>query len=209
MRPQRAQAARTLAAIGFLFCALVCAPLAAQTPAPASAPASSGFDPFYTRFGFELRTRWGQKVEGAFPSYEGEVTVLPDGRHQVRIALATGAVQVGDSTRYTELARGRRFFDSARYPRIEFLSEPHPAELVRAGGKLRGRLTLHGVSRMETFVLAPSTCMRPGKDCDVLAYGSVSRDDYGLDGWQLALSDRVRFTLRVRLQHDLPGSALP
>lgn len=205
MRPQRPKAARTSAAIGFLLCALVCAPLAAQTPAPSS----SGFDPFYTRFGFELRTRWGQKVEGAFPSYEGEVAVLPDGRHQVRIALATGAVQVGDSTRYTELARGRRFFDSARFPRIEFLSEPHPADLVRAGGKLRGRLTLHGVSRMETFVLAPSTCLRPGKDCDVLAHGSVSRDDYGLDGWQLALSDRVRFTLRVRLKNDLAGSAAP
>lgn len=205
MRPQRPTAARTLAAIGFLFCALVCAPLAAQAPAPMA----SGFDPFYTRFGFELRTRWGQRVEGSFPSYEGEVTVLPDGRHQVRIALATGAVVVGDSTRYTELARGRRFFDSARYPRIEFLSEPHAADFVREGGKLRGRLTLHGVSRMETFVLAPTTCLRPGKDCDVIAHGSVSRDDYGLDGWQLALSDRVRFTLRVRLQHDLMRSSAP
>ena len=211
MRPQRPRAARSLAALGLLVCSLACglawAPVAAQVPAAATA--SSGFDPFYTRFGFELRTRWGQKVEGTFPSYEGEVAVLPDGRHQVRIALATGAVKVGDSKRYTELARGRRFFDSARYPRIEFLSEPHPADLVHIGGKLRGRLTLHGVSRMETFVLAPSTCSRPGKDCDVLAYGSVSRDDYGLDGWNLALGDRVRFTMRVRTLKDLGEGATP
>lgn len=159
-----------------------------------------GFDPQHTRFSFELRTRWGQKVSGEFPRYDGELTVLADGRHQVRIRLAAGAVVVGGSDRYTRLARGERFFNAPRYPYIEFLSEPHSPDLARTGGALRGRLTLHGVSRMETFILAPGTCARPGEDCDGIAHGSVSRDDYGLDGWQLALGDRVRFTMQVRLQ---------
>ena len=52
---------------------------------------------------------------------------------------------------------------------------------------------------METFVLAPGACARPGEDCDAIAQGSVSRDDYALDGWQFALGDRVRFTMQVRL----------
>ncbi|MFK3650273.1 YceI family protein [Lysobacter enzymogenes] len=198
----------------------------AQAPMPSAAPATAaplpapgprvvsqtGFDPQHTRFSFELRTRWGQKVGGEFPRYDGEVSVLADGRHQVRIRLATGAVVVGDSERYTRMARGERFFAAERYPYIEFLSEPHSADLVRQGGALRGRLTLHGISRMETFVLAPAACARPGEDCDAIAHGSVSRDDYALDGWQFALGDRVRFTMQVRLlstQNKLPPPRTP
>lgn len=190
----------------------------AAPPAPAAPPpgprvlSQLGFDPLHTRFSFELRTRWGQKVAGEFPRYDGEVNVLADGRHQVRIRLATGAVVVGDSERYTRMARGERFFAAERYPFIEFLSEPHAADLVRTGGVLRGRLTLHGISRMETFVLAPAVCARPGEDCDAIAHGSVSRDDYALDGWQFALGDRVRFTMQVRLlsaQNKPPPPRIP
>lgn len=174
----------------------------AAAPAPAAAPAAAtlqAFDTRYTRFGFELRTRWGQRVVGVFPQYEGDVTKLPDGRHLVRIVLRTGAVVVGESERYTQMARGPGFFDAERYPLIEFESDPHPELLIHSGGRMRGRLTMHGVSRIESFELAPATCHRPGKDCEVVASGSISRADYGLDGWQLALTDRVRFTMRVRV----------
>ena len=157
------------------------------------------FDPEYTRFGFELRTRWGQRVAGTFPKYEGEVSTLADGRHRVRIVLRTDGVVVAGSDRYTALARGPSFFDAQRYPTIEFVSEPHADSLIRTGGRMRGRLSMHGVTRMETFTIAQADCDAPGKDCDVLANGSISREDYGLDGWQFALVDRVRFMLRVRL----------
>jgi len=174
----------------------------AAASAPSAAPATStpqAFDPRYTRFGFELRTRWGQRVVGMFPQYEGDVTQLPDGRHLVRIVLRTAGVVVADSERYTQMARGPSFFDAERYPSIEFESDPHPELLIRSGGRMRGRLTMHGVSRIESFYLAPATCDRPGKDCEVVASGSISRADYGLDGWQLALTDRVRFHMRVRV----------
>lgn len=175
-----------------------------QPKAPLPKAVSKPFDPAHTRFSFELRTRWGQRVEGVFSSYDGEVTTLPDGRHQVRIELSTASVTVGRSERYTALARGERFFDSERYPRIEFVSEPHSADLVQTGGKLRGRLSLHGISRMETFVIEPAACAQPGLECDVVAEGAVSRYDYGLDAWQLALGERVRFTLQVRLKDAKP-----
>ncbi|MEH6414578.1 YceI family protein [Pseudomonas sp. CGJS7] len=183
--------------------------IATGRPAPPKTPPPQGFDPEHTRFSFELRTRWGQKISGDFPRYDGEVTTLADGRHQVRIRLATAAVTVGESERYARMARGERFFNAPRYPFIEFLSEPHPADLVRTGGALRGRLTLHGVSRMETFILTPAACAKPGEECDAIAHGSVSRDDYNLDGWQLALGDRVRFTMQVRLQSTQAKLAPP
>ena len=193
--------------------------MASALPAPAGAtdPAAPGpadiggdaasemaFDPLHTRFSFELRTRWGQHVQGRFPVYDGVVVILPDGRSQIRIRLATNAVEVTDSPRYSEMARGEGFFDAQHYPVIEFVSEPHGVALGHDGGKFRGRLSMHGVSRMETFTLAPSTCMRPALGCDAVAVGSVSRRDYGLDGWRLMLTDRVQFTMRVRLREPAP-----
>ena len=178
--------------------------IAAPVGAPLAAGMQAGFDPDHTRFGFELRTRWGQRVAGTFPSYDGELVVLPDGRHQVRIRLATAAVEVAGSRRYTELARGPRFFDASHHPLVEFVSDPHPPALVQTGGPLRGQLTMRGVSRGESFVLAPSTCARPGRDCDAVASGSVDRGDYALDGWRLALGDTVSFQLRLRLREPVP-----
>lgn len=197
---------------GWLMLALLAAPAwavaanAAERPLPPGAIAT-GFDPDHTRFGFELRTRWGQRVAGTFPRYDGELVELPDGRQQVRIRLATAAVEVGGSPRYTELARGARFFDAQHHPLVEFVSDPHPPALARTGGPLRGQLTMRGVSRTETFALAPSQCARPGRDCDAVASGSVDRGNYALDDWRFVLGDTVRFQLRVRLQQPAQGAS--
>lgn len=189
---------------------LVLAGLGAAMAAPAAAAlpsADNGLDPAHTRFEFELRTHWGQRVTGTFPRYEGDRDLLPDGRQQVRLRLATADVHVAGSTRYTALARSARFFDAGRYPAIEFVSEPYSAALTQVGGKLRGQLSMHGVSNTEAFTLAPSSCARPGLDCDVVASGSVDRTRYGIDDWRVALSDTVRFTLRVRWR--APEAASP
>lgn len=167
-----------------------------------SPSAAQQFDPDHTRFGFEVRTRWGQRVSGEFPRYEGEVVRLADGRQQVRIRLAADAVEVAGSPGYTALARGEGFFDAARYPLVEFVSEPITGARLHDGGALRGHCSIHGVVRTETFALRPSTCARPGIDCDVVAHGTIRREDYGLDGWRFALRDQVRFNLRVRLRTD-------
>lgn len=175
--------------------------LAAPPPAPAT---TTALDPAHSRFGFELRTRFGQRIEGNFPRYEGSVAVLPDGRRQVRIRLATASVEVAGPARYARFARGPSFLDAERHPWVEFTSEPYAGELVRAGGPLRGTLNLHGVSREEIFVLKPSACERPAHDCDVVAHGRVDRAQYGLQTWRWAVQDEVRFNLRVRWLEGAP-----
>ncbi|QOY62817.1 YceI family protein [Lysobacter sp. H21R4] len=194
------------------------APVATPPVAPASASATAEqafrafdrraaqpgvraypFDPSHTRFGFELRTRWGQRVQGQFPVYDGVALFLPDGRRQVRIRLAAGAIDVAGSERYAAIARSEAFFDAEHYPDIEFVSEPHDDLLTREGGLLQGVLRMHGTTRAETFVVAPALCDRAGQDCDAIASGSVDRSHYGIAGMRLVLSDRVRFTMRVRL----------
>ena len=169
--------------------------IAIATPAAAQA-----LDVARSRIDFDLSTRWGQTITGRFPRYEGEVVQLPDGRHEVRIRLATTDVEVEGSRRYTRFARSEHFLDADHHPWVEFRSDPYAGELVRSGGPLYGTLTLHGVSRREAFVLAPSTCERPARDCDVIAQGHVLRTDYGIESWRWVLTDDVNFRLRVRLQ---------
>lgn len=162
-------------------------------------------DPVHSRLGFSLRTRWGQTLEGRFPQYEGEIVEMADGRHRVQLRLASGAVEIEDSPRYSRYARGPRFFDAEQFPTIEFVSEPYDAALLRHGGELAGRLTIRGVTRREVFTIAPSECERPARDCDVVARGSVRRENYGISGFGLAIHNRVHFYLNVRVRAEHPA----
>jgi polyisoprenoid-binding protein YceI len=170
------------------------------------APAAwaQAFDPAHTRIGFQLYTRWGQQLEGRFPRYEGAVRTLSDGRRQVYMRLSTADMEILGYPRYTEFARGPRFFDARRHPWVSFTSDPYEPALLRDGGELGGVLHIHGVAQHETFTVAPSACARPAFDCDLLVSGSVRREDYGMDDWLWAVRARVRFELRLRL---LPEAA--
>jgi polyisoprenoid-binding protein YceI len=186
-------------AIGLVLLA-ACAWASAQTPVAQLDPSS--------RFDFVLTTRWGQDLQGRFGPGSGEVRELPDGRRQVRLRIDARTVEILDHPRYTAITRGPRFFDVARYPDLQFHSDPYSPQLLRDGGALHGVLRIHGVQRRARFELQPSTCANPGRDCDIVGTGSVRRGDFDLDGWRVALRDEVRFQLRVRTQ-PLTPEAVP
>jgi polyisoprenoid-binding protein YceI len=72
------------------------------------------------------------------------------------------------------------------------------------GGSLPGLLTIRDVHRREVFTVAPATCAAPGRDCDVVVTGRIHRSDYGMGRWSFAMSDDVRFALRVRVYDGTP-----
>jgi polyisoprenoid-binding protein YceI len=181
---------------GLLLSLLV--PAGAAIAAP-PVPAVPQIDTARSQFGFEIRTRFGQKVEGLFPRFEAWTIQLPDGRHQVRLRMFAQYVEIPDKPRYTGWMRGEDFFDVARYPLVEFESEPYWPQLIQQGGDVKGQLTIRGISRQETLRLAKPECARPGYDCDLVSRGTILRGRYGMDNWQMALSDRVTFILRTRL----------
>lgn len=156
-------------------------------------------DPAHSQVGFEIRTRWGQRLRGEFARHSGSVTQRPDGTRQVRLQIDAASVDIKDHANYTRFARGEGFFDAARHPHIEFVSHPYAPELLRDGGPMAGRLRLRGVEREAVFRIEPAGCERPAVDCDVVAGGSVDRIDFGMDRWRVAIRDEVRFELRVRL----------
>ena len=156
-------------------------------------------DPDHSSFGFQIRTRFGQHIEGVFPKIEGRILVLADGRHQVHLQLDARAVMIPDRERYTGWMRGEDFFDVAEYPSVQFDSLPYPADITREGGDILGNLTIRGVSHLELLRVEPAECTRAGYDCDVMARGSVSRGRYGMDKWQVALGEKVYLTMHARL----------
>ncbi|WP_460814940.1 YceI family protein [Luteimonas pelagia] len=179
----------------------------AAARADAATAEAIAFDPARSHIGFSLRTRWGQRLDGRFPAFEGDVRPVGGELRRVRIALDVASMQIEGYPRYAAFARGEGFFDAARHPRIEFESRPYPRALLRDGGELRGRLRMRGVERDTIFAIAPSTCADPGLGCDVVAEGVVDRTHFGMDRWRVALGDRVRFHLRIRLVDDGPGGA--
>lgn len=173
--------------------------LALACAAPACAQQRLPLDPERSQFGFEIRTRFGQKIEGVFPHFEGDVLVLPDGRHQVRLRLYAAEVVIPDKPRYTSWMRGEDFFDVGRFPVVQFDSLPYSPGITAGGGDIVGNLTIRGITHLETLTVMPAECARAGYDCDVISRGTVLRGRYGMDAWQVALGDRVTFVLRARL----------
>jgi len=166
----------------------------------AGVASGADIDPVGSHIGFTLKTRWGQSLEGRFPDARGEVVELPDGRHQVRLQLSARSVEIVNHASYTRLTRGSGFFDVAQYPLVEFVSDAYSPELLRRGGPLAGTLTIRNVQHREVFTISPAGCAQPARGCDVIASGSIHRGDFGMDRWTFALSDRVRFLLRVRVR---------
>ncbi len=180
-----------------LFCCLL---IAAGTLAGSTAAQAADIDPQHTRIGFTLKTRWGQVLNGRFPRYSGRIETLDDGRSRVRLQMSARDVEIVGYPSYTGMTRGEGFFEADRFPDVEFVSDPYAPALIADGGKLTGELTIRDVKRRETFIILKSECARPAYDCDVLASGSVRRTDYGVDRWILAVSDHVRFVLRLRVR---------
>lgn len=178
------------------------APAAAPLPPPAGPERPLRIDTQRSHLGFEVRTRFGGQIAGVFPEYEGTIHVLPDGRHQVRLRIATGAAAIPGRSRYTAWLRGDHFFDAASHPWMEFVSGPYVAGSLSAGLVLDGHLTLRGVTREEQLQLAPAACQRPGLDCAVWVSGEIQRSRYGMDDWRLVLSDSVLLRMQVWLRDN-------
>src|SRR3546814_11171865 len=127
--------------------------------------------------------RWGQPLDGRFPSVRGAVDDLGGKRHRVRLILSTHDVEIVGHAGYTRFARGRGFFDSARWPLVEFISDPYTPELLQSGGALGGILSMRGIQRREVFVLQPATCAPPGIDCEVVPHGRLRPGHHGPQPW--------------------------
>lgn len=143
-------------------------------------------------------------AEGRFARAEGRLQAQPGGRWRVQVVLDAGAITFDGPDWLARMTRSEKFLDVEHYPEIRFVSEPFTPDLLQQGGALAGRLSLRGQVRPVVFRLAPSRCDRPGWDCAIDVEGEVSRREFGMQAYRLALRDRVGFAFAVHLAAPLP-----
>jgi len=179
-----------LAALSLLFALAGMSGRVRSSPLP--------FDPLASTASFRIHLRWLPDADGRFTKVNGEL--LEEGGKQRVTVRVDGRSLVMDGPAWIARAtRSDQFLAVDRHPDIHFASEPFDPQLLRNGGKLRGQLSLRGMERPAAFSLLPTTCARPGVDCDIHVLGSVSRRQFGMTGDRLVVKDGVDLDFRVRL----------
>ncbi|MEO8752179.1 MAG: YceI family protein [Casimicrobiaceae bacterium] len=111
----------------------------------------------------------------------------------VALDIAATSVTTGWNAR-DEFIRGEDLFDAERHPVVRFRSthfEFVADRLVRVDGSL----TLHGATRLVSFVILRADCGR--ETCVAEASATIQRRDFGMDfAWPL-IGDDVWLKLRV------------
>jgi len=165
-------------------------------------------DPAHSQAEFKVRHMMISNVKGAFHGgLSGTLTehATDATLSSVEASIDISTISTGDAQRDAHL-KSADFFDVAKYPAMAFKSTR-----VRPDGdggyKVTGDLTLHGVTRQQTFAVEGPT--PPAKDpwgntrIGLSATAKINRKDFGLN-WNAALEaggilvgDDVSITLEV------------
>lgn len=172
----------------------------AVADAAASGEARESVDPAASRATFEVSLRVTGPVPGRFRRIEGELVEDDRGRWRVQVRVDAEGLELDGPDWMLRSTRSRNFLDVENHPEIRFRSAAFPRELLATGGDLRGRLDLRGESRGVAFTLLPAACDRPGRDCDIVVRGVVSRRAFGMTSQRVWVRDEVGFDFRVRLR---------
>lgn len=191
-----------------------------QAPAVDRAPAEAGgadpalreltgewvIDLAHSRIGFSVRHAMVTTVRGAFTDYSSRLYF--DGhdpsRSRAEVVIATGSVDTGVEQRDAHLV-GRDFFDSAGFPRMQFVS----TDVQLAGGdvyRMAGNLTIRDVTRPVVLeltyigqVVDPFGYQRVGFDGTT----TINRTDWGLTYNSRLAEGGSMVSEKVRLQFDI------
>lgn len=154
---------------------------------------------------FEVHLRLPMRGVGHFGQIAGELIGAPLHGWQVAVRIDGRSLRFDGPAWMGTITRSRAFLDVQDFPGVTLRTDTIPDALLHRGGKIRGELTLRGVTRTATFDLLPPTCSRPGQDCDLRVQGTVSRRDFGMSGYRFTLRDGVDVRVRLRWQ----GTAAP
>jgi polyisoprenoid-binding protein YceI len=145
-------------------------------------------------------------IEGAFTRFIAMISIDPAAPGEARAVVKVDArsLEAHDS-RWLDDLKGEAFFDIERHPQFGF--ESFAATVVQPGVlKVRGQLTLRGVSRPVTLNVR-YTLPGAGSDMDttIEARGEVDRTDFGMDSYRAFVSDDVEIQVEGRPVMALPS----
>lgn len=155
------------------------------------------------RFFVHMRIRL--RSEGVLSGVSGTLTGSPAQGWRVIVMVDGRTLRFPGPSWMDRITRSDSFLAVERHPAIRFESGTFTDGVLRAGGELRGELTLRGLTQPVTFRLLPSTCSRIGRDCDIQVEGTISRHAFGMNAHRAIVKDDVDIQMRVRLSSDLPA----
>jgi polyisoprenoid-binding protein YceI len=130
-------------------------------------------------------------VEGAFTRFIAVISIDDEAPQDARVVVKVDADSlVTDETDWIEDLKGPDFFNVGAYPEFDFAS--HTAT-IEGEGLLRidGALTLRGQSRPVTLHVRYQAPDAPGGPATISAEGDLDRTQFGMDAYDLVLSDEV------------------
>lgn len=162
-------------------------------------------DKNHSKVGFNVTHMAISEVEGKFNDFEGTVVAKSDDFNgaQVEFTSKTASVDTDNERRDNHL-RSPDFFDVEKFPETKF-----KGTLVKDGGKykLKGDLTLHGVTKPVEFDVTYGGTINHGKGVKAgfKLSGKINRQDYGLT-WankvptgEMVVGDEVELVVKVEL----------
>ncbi|MGE0418617.1 MAG: YceI family protein [Acetobacteraceae bacterium] len=188
--------------VASIIVALMLTVVPARTPALAQA--GYAIDGRFGSITFSVSHLGLFSSEGQFRTFDAALAIDPSHVERTRIDVEVAAASVVmDWPDGAAKLRSADFFDTARYPRIHFVS----TEVVPASPgtfRVKGRLTIRGVTHplvlMATLIGVQGNKAGTPKVADFVVTGKLSRSAYGMDADRLFISDTVDLTIRARIR---------
>ena len=137
-------------------------------------------DKAHSKIGFNVRHMAISEVEGNFRDFDASVVTKSADFNgaEVTFTAKTASIDTDNERRDNDL-KSPNFFDADKHPELSF-----KGNLVKDGGKykLKGNLTIHGVTKPAEFEVTYGGTINTGKGekAGFKLVGKINRQDYGL-----------------------------
>ncbi len=141
-------------------------------------------------------------AKGKFIHFKGGIALQPDAANNGQVVFVIKSDSVSTSNiAIDKVVRSKSYMDVKRYPEILFVSSGF-SWLSETRGLLKGKLTLHGVTKAVAFKVELSGIKRnkAGKSETILVKiaTSISRSKFGMKLMSKVVSDRVELSMTIR-----------
>jgi polyisoprenoid-binding protein YceI len=165
-------------------------------------------DNVHSKIGFSVTHMVVAETEGKFNDYQGTVVTKSDDFNGAEVSFTAKTASVDtDNERRDGHLKSADFFDAEKYPELTF-----KGNLLKDGDKykLKGNLTMHGVTKPVEFAVTGGKTIDTGGGIKsgFKFSGTINRKDYGLN-WSkatptgdLVVGDDVELNIKVELDKD-------
>jgi polyisoprenoid-binding protein YceI len=134
--------------------------------------------------------------DGRFEAFDGALEMpTPDPKDatiHVRVDMSSTTTSIAPLTKHL---KGEDFFDVAKYPTAEFVSERIVPTSEAGRYQVTGRFTIHGVSQSVTF---PARIVMVGEEVAFDATATISQTAFGMTEAARKTEDEVPVTVSIR-----------